>query len=537
MPVGESAVIGRPERIFAAVAVSGCVVLAGADLSVTGFHVLFTQDDPYIHLALAQRLLASGHYGLNEGEVAAPASSILYPFLLVPLLALGLGPAAALLINVLVAGVTGALLCGALREGGYNVDRMRGAALTFIAFGWMVGFNVFAVALTGMENLLAAALALAILLGLAALWRHDRLRWFLPVCAMLLPLVRYEGVGLWLICVLSLMLRRRFWAACVAFAPAALALGGFSLFLLQNGLPPLPSSVLSKASSGSFGSHSAAGNALAIVVNNMRGNFSGADAWPLLALIAGNLAVLCVPRLRRAPGGAPLALTGAAICLAHVLAGKFGGFGRYQAYAEIFGAMTVLLGFSGMLAPRIARGPAWAVALLAMAPVLLFPESILYALAPPLAAQNLYSQQYQLHRFITAFWRAPAGANDIGEVSYDNPYYLLDYAGLGSEAARLAHATATDPAWMNSLARGHGVEFAMLFPRWFPAVPANWRPVADLHLDMVNVIAGDPVVRFYAITPEAASRAAPLLQQFAAGLPPAAHLSIAGTKPEIKDVH
>ena len=43
----------------------------------------FTLDDPYIHLALAKQL-ALGNYGINSGEFAAPASSILWPFLLIP---------------------------------------------------------------------------------------------------------------------------------------------------------------------------------------------------------------------------------------------------------------------------------------------------------------------------------------------------------------------------------------------------------------------------------------------------------------------
>src|SRR6476619_2261761 len=43
----------------------------------------YTLDDPYIHLALAERI-ALGHYGINLGEVTAPSSSILWPFLLLP---------------------------------------------------------------------------------------------------------------------------------------------------------------------------------------------------------------------------------------------------------------------------------------------------------------------------------------------------------------------------------------------------------------------------------------------------------------------
>jgi hypothetical protein len=516
----------RPELIFAIVALVGCAGLTGADLVATSGHILFTQDDPYIHLALSQRLLAAGHYGLNPGEAAAPASSILYPFLLVPLLWLGLGPAAALLINLLAAGAAAALICAILRAAGYQVDQWSTSTLALIAIFWMVGFKIYAVALTGMENELAVALSLAVLLGLLNLFDGKRVHWLLPVSAALLPLIRYEGVGLWLLCVVALTVRRRFLAASATFVATALALAGFSLFLLRHGLPPLPSSILTKASSGTYGSHSAIGNAVAIIVNNAKANLATNDAWPLLALVVANLAALAVPALRRAPGVAPLALTGATVCAAHVLAGKFGGFGRYQAYAEIFGALTVLVCFAKLVAPLLARRSAPVLALFAILPVLLFPKSILYALAPPMAAQNLYSQQYQLHRFFTAFWQAPAGVNDIGEVSYNNPYYVLDYAGLGNEQARLAHLSATDAGWMDVLARQHDVQLVMIFPAWFPVVPASWRRVAELDLNMVNVIAGDKVVAFYALTPGAAARLAPMLNKFAAGLPETARLVV-----------
>ena len=46
------------------------------------------RDAPYTHLALAEQI-RHGTYGLNPGEPSAPSSTILFPFLLVPLLPLG----------------------------------------------------------------------------------------------------------------------------------------------------------------------------------------------------------------------------------------------------------------------------------------------------------------------------------------------------------------------------------------------------------------------------------------------------------------
>jgi len=52
-------------------------------LRATGGAFVYSLDDPYIHLALARSIL-HGTYGLNPGELSAPSSSILWPFLLAP---------------------------------------------------------------------------------------------------------------------------------------------------------------------------------------------------------------------------------------------------------------------------------------------------------------------------------------------------------------------------------------------------------------------------------------------------------------------
>src|SRR4051812_10496801 len=67
--------------------------------------LIFTLDDPYIHLSLAETI-ASGGYGVNSGEFSSPSSSILYPLLLVIPERLGLGPLGALVINAVAAGLS-----------------------------------------------------------------------------------------------------------------------------------------------------------------------------------------------------------------------------------------------------------------------------------------------------------------------------------------------------------------------------------------------------------------------------------------------
>ena len=50
-------------------------------------HFIFSLDDAYIHLAVAENILKGG-YGINIPEYSSPSSSILFPYLLAALLKL-----------------------------------------------------------------------------------------------------------------------------------------------------------------------------------------------------------------------------------------------------------------------------------------------------------------------------------------------------------------------------------------------------------------------------------------------------------------
>src|SRR5271163_4367554 len=76
--------------LFAAMA----VIVAGFLLSILKINhgtFVYTLDDPYIHLALSDQI-RHGNYGIYPGVHAAPASSILFPFLLTLAAGTGLHP-------------------------------------------------------------------------------------------------------------------------------------------------------------------------------------------------------------------------------------------------------------------------------------------------------------------------------------------------------------------------------------------------------------------------------------------------------------
>ncbi|MDX1696293.1 MAG: hypothetical protein R3208_21185, partial [Ketobacteraceae bacterium] len=49
----------------------------------------------------------------------------------------------------------------------------------------------------------------------------------------------------------------------------------------------------------------------------------------------------------------------------------------------------------------------------------------------PIASNNIYQQQYQMHRFAVEYYNKPLAVNDLGYVSYNNDNYVLDLWGAG----------------------------------------------------------------------------------------------------------
>src|SRR5262245_36010800 len=123
--------------LIAAFAVVMAVEL-GFILAATNGHFTYTLDDPYIHLALAEHLARSGHYGLNIEEYASPSSSILWPLLLVPFFATGFAVYGPLILNLAFAFATllviHRIVVGAVSANGYTAPRLLWAGTLLIFF-------------------------------------------------------------------------------------------------------------------------------------------------------------------------------------------------------------------------------------------------------------------------------------------------------------------------------------------------------------------------------------------------------------------
>jgi hypothetical protein len=573
--------------------------------------LVYSLDDAYIHLALAGRIW-TGTYGINAHEFAAPASSILWPFLLAPfsVLPTPVFTAVPFVINVIAASTSLVLIVrevgrslglytpgsastpsaastpdaapnpglisipdaastpisAAMSRGGSSDTAAKLSARTpgetsaglatgmsppmatafppshaasassatsssraqsaatlaamLFASGLVLATNLVPIIFTGMEHSLQQMLAVMIVVGLIEEARTGRASRMLWIALLVLPLVRYDSLALAVPALLYLAWRRHWRGFASVAAIIAVVCGGFSLFLMAHGLGIMPASVMAKSevlrSGGSSGSHFAM---LTALVANVYGNLV---ANPQGNVMLGGLALVLAPALdrRRPLQERAFALVPATALALEFVVGKFGAYFRYEAYVWTATLVALIhlyrdplkriLSSEGSLAPQVGL-----LGGLAAASV-----SYLYTLATtPIASNNIYDQQYQMHRFVSEYYQAPVAVNDLGWVAFRNSNYVLDLAGLASKEALTARLHESGPTWMERLCREHDVRFAMIYDGWFPDRPAEWVRVGTLKFAQLRVTAASAAVQFYATDPAEVPTLRAALLAFQTSLP------------------
>lgn len=490
----------------ALVVLGGVAVLVAAILLLTGGMFSYVLDDAYIHLAVAENLVRHGHFGTSLETLSNPCSSLLWPFLLVPFVAVGLGGWAPLILNVVAAL---ALVVALARIAALVLPGRQVLDAAWLTLLLLLPANVFGLIFTGLEHTLQVALVawtVALLAQWAAAPEGSAPPRALLVVLVLGPLMRYENlaVSLPLLGLLAVAAPGRR-AAWVALGVLGAVLGTFTLAWMAAGMDPVPASIRAKS--------------LPLVEQEIPGWAGRALAKNLnyrqlaLASLALPLAafVLLARGRRRTERLWAVALA-AAVC-GHLLLGERGGFFRYEVYVVMLALLSALVWLRHTLARAVEAEP-WAMraALGAAAIVLAVPALNGWARIPA-SGLSIYQQQFQMHRFAVDHWREPIAVNDLGWVAWRNPHPVLDLWGLGSPAAldvRLAARRNPDPDswedWMGGVMAEHGTEIALIYDRWFPERPDAWILVGELHLGVTRGTPHQPVVAFYAVSEAAAER-------------------------------
>jgi hypothetical protein len=514
-------------RHLAACWLVGLALLLAASVYVCDGHLIYSLDDPYIELAVADRILDGG-YGINAAEFSTPVSSIAYPFLLAPTQSLGLGSAGALVINLLAMLAAVFILGRILKDHVLSVlpTEARAAGWRWpLAFGLSMCavMNAWGLVMLGMEHSLHVLAVLAVLWGFLRVIDDGRSAPWLPWAIVALPMIRFEGLAMATFAIAALAFLGRYRSAIIATTVTLVLMLLWYAFMHAHGGSFLPGSVLVKSRIAADAVDHAGMRALVRVI---AANLSDSLTSPqgiVLTVALMLLAYLSIDgcrqhatrRLAMVTGGLGLA-TG----LAHLVFGRYGWFSRYEVYVFVVVAASCLcVGRRYLIDPRIRILAVFGLLSMAYA-------FMVDTLRTPAAARNVYQQQYQMHRFAVDYWKRPVAVNDIGYVSFHNPSYVLDLAGLASEEVRrLAKDPNVDASSLDDLVNRHQVALIMIYEGWFASfVPRDWRKVAQLDTSRVTASSGS--VSFY-VTPSApASEVQSLLHQFGTTMPSGAYLHI-----------
>lgn len=458
----------------------------------------YTLDDPYIHLRVAENLGRHGHYGINPGELSAPASSILWPFLLLPATWMGsLGDWLPLLLTGLALLFTLDVLLRWLR------GLFTRATALMLALLLALALNFYGLAFTGMEHSLQVLLALLVAIAVATPGSPSA-RWLHPAL-ILLPLVRYDSLAVTVPALLWLAWQGDWRSALRSGLLSLLLPLLFSLWLHSHDLGWLPASVRLKSDF--------------MNPNNPLWQTLVYKAWVNTPFEFGMLSLLLLSlwlaERQRWPGRHRLWLALLA-CGLHFFFGLSNQQSRYEVQVHTFALIMLLATWRDARpqAPRLELGGLLILILASHA------WQLRCTLLAPLAAHNINAQQGQLARLARDFLREPVAVNDIGLMSWRSSLPVLDLVGLGSpEVVNLRYRHPEGTPWVGELMRRHGVHHAFIYDDWFPERPTHFLPVARL------VFPGDPVgparntVALYADSPAAAARLrqAVIRYQLAAG--------------------
>jgi hypothetical protein len=467
--------------------------MLGISLLLNENTLVYSLDDPYIHLAMARTWLRSHSLGISPGQFAPASSSPLWTLLLVGLSAcVGLRERLPLVLNVVLSiAVLRAFWWGRAQLRGRDHDDER--QWPVIALALPVLLNLPGLTLCAMEHVLHAALVLVFVVVLFVGLERGRIGSFVYALACVLPLVRLESQFVIAAAMLLLVKHRRLGAALGLGVSGALPIAALGIYTRAHGAFFLPNPIVAKA------------------VPPLLDAWLGKWGYTLLGLSVHPLLVVVLLfslRYRRKHTG--LAADGFAFCfviaLLQVLFSTVGGIGlidRYESYVLDLGLFFV---FARPLAPSRAG---WSDKLERGLVVLGIGEKLCLLATATLATNDIYLQQYQTARFVQqAFPNAHVAVNDIGLVSLRSSGPVTDLAGLGTteilrELRKVADTRQLSRAAVEPTLQRNGADMIAIYTAWFkPELYRSWKHVGSWSLPRSPIVLGDARVDFFA--PDAA---------------------------------
>ncbi len=219
--------------------------------------------------------------------------------------------------------------------------------------------------------------------------------------------------------------------------------------------------------------------------------------------------------------------------LLHLQYAQTGWFFRYEAYLIAMAVFAISLfagDYSTEALARAVRGKSlirtsivFILVVLLLYPSFFRAEKAFQQTVP--AARNIYEQQYQMGRFLMAYYNGQSvAANDIGAINYLANIHCLDLTGLASaEILRARKSRNYTTSTIAELSKKRNTQIAMVYTNWFggdlPSFPSDWTLVGSWTIEN-NVICAENTVSFLAVKEAEVPHLRESLLSFSEQLPP-----------------
>lgn len=493
--------------------------LVAVDMRRNGGQYVYALDDAYIHLAIAKNLHENHIWGPTAYNFSSSSSSILWSLLLASSAALNLP------LERMPLALNFAFACALLSFVYFSLVRRGASARVKLGALLVVCFvaPLPALTLSGMEHVMHCFFALAFLELASREWGRAPggassagTRWLL-VLGPLSVAARYEAVFLVATVCAFLMFERRRPVLAVAVGALSLApIVAFGVYSLSKGSTFIANSVLAKGNTP--------GPSISSLVTVLRKSTRALAGSPeVLLLIVVVLALLAWrgPLSDRTRFSLKTLFL---VTLAHLLLARLGSFYRYEAYLFVLFVATVAGAIAEASDVPFTGNPRWSALLAAFGAYPLLLRAGLSLAQTPGAAHEIYTQQYQMARFVHRYYPGSVvAANDIGAICYQTDARIVDLEGLATLAVLEAKRKGVyDTAKIDAITRDNGVQLALVYDSWYAGVgglPASWKRVAQWQVSTMIVL-GDTSVSIYAVDPAEAPRLAERVAEFSKELPP-----------------
>lgn len=477
----------RASLPFIAVTIVFLATLSVVTLSsvrVNDGNLVYTLDDPYIHMAIAKNLATHGVFGVTRFAFSSSSSSPLWIVLLAVSYRL-LG------VSAWMPGVLAALFAVAALYGTDVLARRLGvrawgrffAALSVAYFSPLIP-----VVSTGMEHSMHAFFAITLVSATLSFTQDPKRRKLvvLGIAGFLAVGARYESLFLVVPLAGMLVFMKQWRGASTLLATSTLPIIAYGVLSFSHGSYFLPNSLMLK---GHF-PHVDGLESVAMAL--------GYRGFGLLTMTRHLLAIsilllLGAGKPHRRDISAFIALSLVCSLMLHLQFASVGWFYRYEAYLIAVSLPVIASLYFADFAPSASRFPrpqkaSSRIALLGCMVLLLWPlhhrakESLAQVVA---ASSHIYRQQYHMADFIRRMYppSVRVALNDLGAVSFYTDADILDLWGLGStEVMRAKRKGAYDTEMIRQLLTKRQVDVVMVYSNWFfghVALPDSLIPVAD----------------------------------------------------------